>query len=268
MDFIDTYRDIKLSIGSICNKNISQLMKLKTISTGSGGSNNIVFIGNKQYIIKLYPIFIYNVNKIEKDHFEIKFIKQYTKEFLLTNKTPHLIGFYKKISCPNIKKILPKKLNCPLTSTDIKKFIMKKIDNKQKKWCKQCIFSDMKLSKHVDIGIIEKCDFELSNYLKTIYKKENLYDIIDRILFQICFSLSIILIDHPKFRHGDLFVRNILGFLYNNFSKNQYIEYHYKNNIYYLPANGFFVKINDFGLSSDEKKIRHIIDILRVISLI
>ena len=45
------------------------------------------------------------------------------------------------------------------------------------------------------------------------------------------------------------FVRNILGSGEFNHQQNDYVAYHYKQKIFYLPANGMYMKMNDFGFT-------------------
>ena len=77
----------------------------------------------------------------------------------------------------------------------------------------------------------------------------NLIQIIRRIIFQIIFTLTIIQKSYPDFIHNDLFLRNILAIYDNSYDPDDYVQYNYKNKNYYLPANGIYVKINDFGYS-------------------
>ena len=44
----------------------------------------------------------------------------------------------------------------------------------------------------------------------------------------------------------------ILGIIIYDYEDNDYAEYNYKGNKYYLPINGFYTKINDFGYTLDK----------------
>jgi hypothetical protein len=66
-----------------------------------------------------------------------------------------------------------------------------------------------------------------------------------------------------------MFLRNILAVKEYDYEYTDYVEYNYKSKKYYLPANGIYIKINDFGFSlnitkqnsSIEKEIKsHITD--------
>ena len=68
-----------------------------------------------------------------------------------------------------------------------------------------------------------------------------------RIIFQILITLGKIHQDYPDFIHNDLFLRNILAVMENNFEPLDYVEYNHLGKKYYLPANRIYIKINDFG---------------------
>jgi hypothetical protein len=88
----------------------------------------------------------------------------------------------------------------------------------------------------------------------------NLIQIIRRIIFQIIFTLTIIQESYPDFIHNDLFLRNILAINDNSYDPDDYVQYNYKNKSYYLPANGIYVKINDFGFSLNIVKNSTVVD--------
>ena len=123
-----------------------------------------------------------------------------------------------------------------------------------------------------NIVMLENCGAELSGmiefYMHEISRAcgrekkwmvEEFIGQLNRILFQIIFTLAIIKDDYPGFLHGDFFVRNILlsyelpmekGELKEGwYTTSDYVAYHYKQKIFYLEANGPYAKINDFGLS-------------------
>lgn len=108
------------------------------------------------------------------------------------------------------------------------------------------------MKKDADVIVIEKASNTITNEMVRILKSKNknkyieLVNFINRVSFQIIFTLAIIQDKYPSFVHNDFFLRNILG----TTEKHEvvdYIEYNYNNKKYYLPANGFSVKINDFG---------------------
>jgi hypothetical protein len=253
------------------NCDITNLFKIKRILFGSGGSNNIILdVRNKndnKLIVKIIPDFIY-VNVREKpnhDQLEIKFYQFFTKKYILTDRSPHIVGIYNHQNCSRIDKLLnnikPNKKICPSYEDKLtKKLKMTDIDNKL---CDLLLRYEMKLIDPIfDVILLEYCDNELSKLIeqhiyiiknsKPAYVDTNISNFISvlyRILFQIIFTLAIIKEDYPGFSHGDLFVRNILLLKESSYSNNEYVAYYYKQKIFYLSANGQYAKINDFGLS-------------------
>jgi hypothetical protein len=61
------------------------------------------------------------------------------------------------------------------------------------------------------------------------------------------FTLGKIQLGYPNFIHNDLFLRNVLATVVNEYEPTDYVEYDYNGKKYYLPANGIYIKINDFG---------------------
>jgi hypothetical protein len=116
-----------------------------------------------------------------------------------------------------------------------------------------------------DMCLIEYCETDMDAFLReylTQIKKFKSVKYISRmvyrlhiIIFQIIFTLGIIKSDYPGFLHGDFFLRNILLRDISSFSESDCVAYHYKNKIFYLPANGPSVKINDFGMTVIANKI-------------
>jgi hypothetical protein len=84
------------------------LLNKGDIFYGSGGSSNTIIIYKNQ-VVKLIPDFKKDFNsKLKKlnDQEEIKFYKEFTKELILKNKTPHIVGYYdnKKINFADLLK--------------------------------------------------------------------------------------------------------------------------------------------------------------------
>ena len=139
----------------------------------------------------------------------------------------------------------------------------KKTNYVNDKLCDLLLRYKMKLIEPIfDIVLLEYCDNELSKFIEMNMREikfskglalnttiSNFIYELQRILFQIIFTIAIIKDDYPGFAHGDLFVRNILLLSENKYDNNDYVAYYYKQKIFYLPANGQYAKINDFGLS-------------------
>ncbi len=267
MDFIEEYDDLK-KVKLTCD--IKNLFKINRIMMGQGGSHNIILDvtdkKNNKLIIKIIPEIIhFNVEKEpDYDQLEIKFYQFFTKKYLLTNRTPHIVGIYNHQKCTKIDTLInaiKKPIKCP-TYED--KLIKKtKNDAIQEKLCALMSKYEKKLIKsEYDILLLEHCDLDFSDliytrmsYIKSVkpsaalqYVDLFIYEL-HRILFQIIFTLAIIKDDYPGFEHGDLFVRNILLSYESSYLDNDFVAYHYKNKIFYLPANGYYAKINDFGMT-------------------
>ncbi|XWV24812.1 putative serine threonine protein kinase [Tupanvirus deep ocean] len=253
------------------NCNITNLFKIKRIMFGSGGSSNIVIDvrdkNNNELIIKIIPdINFYNIKiKPDTNLLEIKFYQFFTEKYILTERTPHLVGIYNHQNCTRLDKLLlnikPSKKTCPSYEDKLKKKInQSKVDFMI---CDLLLRHQMKILGPIfDVVLLEYCGGELHSmiewYLNQIKitsgsAQKNITNIfisdLNRILFQIIFTLAIIKEDYPGFLHGDFFIRNILVSSETKYNDMDYIAYYYKQKIFYLPANGIYAKINDFGLT-------------------
>ncbi|NIO44886.1 MAG: hypothetical protein GTN36_05035 [Candidatus Aenigmarchaeota archaeon] len=70
-----------------------------------------------------------------------------------------------------------------------------------------------------------------------------------RASFQIIYTLACLYKNEKNFTHNDFFLRNILGTYETSYGNNDYVEYKIFNKSFYLSANGFYSKINDFGFT-------------------
>ena len=219
---------------------------------GSGGSQNLIFL-SKKYVYKIIP---YNKkhksHKIRKnnDQKEIKIYKILTDEFILKNKTPHIVGYYDKYKI-NLTDIFGK---CPPLKQqflkDTKKLFKNEVDSNK------CIlkkkYKNGNIKNIADVIVIEKCPHTIQDYILNILKSNNKYkykilkETIDIVSFQVIFTLAVIQEKYPSFVHNDLFLRNIMGNIQKHKS-NEFNEYKFKNKTFYLPATGLSIKINDFG---------------------
>ncbi|XWV26060.1 putative serine threonine protein kinase [Tupanvirus soda lake] len=268
MDFKYLYEDFsKLKF----NCNITNLFKIKRIMFGSGGSSNIILDvrdkNNNKLIIKVIPDLHFYNTKIKPDFniLEIKFYQFFTQKYILTDRTPHLVGIYNHQNCTRIDKLLvnikPKKKVCPSYVDKLTKRITQ--SKVEMMICDLLLRHQMKiLGPLFDVILLEHCNGEFSELIEwymTEIKNSNgiiqknmtnnfIYDL-NRILFQVIFTLAIIKEDYPGFSHGDLFIRNVLITTDNKYADKDYVAYYYKQKIFYLPANGVYAKINDFGLS-------------------
>lgn len=260
----EKYRDTKIGCDVIKNFKINRVM------FGQGGSNNLILeLVSKDsvpLIAKIIPSFVYSNVKVKPDYseLEIKFYQFLTKKYLLTNRTCHIVGIYNRQICPRLDKFLntikPSKKPCPSYDDRLTKKL--NIDMASEKICDLLLRHEMKLiDSTFDIILLEHCMDEFGNMIGFYMDKikilggsvlksvtNQFIENLSRILFQIIFTLAIIKEDYPGFLHGDLFIRNILLSLEEH-PEEEYVAYHYKQKIFYLPANGIYAKINDFGMT-------------------
>lgn len=258
MDFKSKY-----DIYSKYKLNCKNKYKIKDVMIGGGGSMNVIlrlFLPEKKYLIlKIMPqTFYYNVKEEPNfDELEIKFYKFFTKKYLLTNRTPNIVGIYGYVHCPDIKTFIKKYIldkPCP-TLTDS---LFTSMTVTQEILCDILLRLEMKLiKKDFYIMSLENCDGDLTKYLEEQVKKvaqhkrpvNDFISDLKKIFFQIIFTLTIIKDDYPGFLHGDFFVRNVLYSLETKFKSSDVVAYYYQDLIFYLPANGICAKMNDFGMS-------------------
>lgn len=256
--FEDKYLKIKHDIKVGIKKN--------KLVFGSGGSSNLIIL-NDDYILKIIPKFIDKNLKKQRnnDELEGEYYKTLTDNIILKNKSPHIVGIYKKYTLQDIKFIFPTKC----ISLDEKiKLPSENRDYDIERLCdlKKCYYRST-IEKKASILVLENCPTTIGEQIHNILKSKdksnihhNLIQIIRRIIFQIIFTLTIIQESYPDFIHNDLFLRNILAMYDNSHDPDDYVQYNYKNKNYYLPANGIYVKINDFGYSLNIAKNSSLID--------
>lgn len=268
MNFTKFYPEYhKIHIGCDIKKNLN----IQQIFVGSGGSENIILQVNDktgfQLIIKVVPDIIYRNAKIRPNHdqLEVKFYQFFTNKYLLTDRTPHIVGIFGHWQCDGLKKflqgILPGKKSCP-TYTDklTKKLDITIVENIL---CDLLLRNELKMvHSSFDMLLLEYCPINLSSLLghfmnnineskgKQLIIETNLFIyVLNRLFFQLIFTIAIIKDDYPGFQHGDFFLRNILVSMEEEYNKSEYVAYHYEQRIFYLEANGEYAKINDFGES-------------------
>lgn len=228
-------------------------IKKNKLTSGSGGSNNLIIL-NDDYVLKIIPKFIDKNLKKQRnnDELEAEYYKTFTDNIILKNKSPHIVGIYKKYTLEDIKFIFPTKC----ISLDEKiKLPFKKRDYNNERLCdlKKCYYRSI-IEKKTSVLVLENCPTTIGKQIINILNSKdniqnNLVHIIRRIIFQTIFTLTIIQESYPDFIHNDLFLRNILAVNEFSFDPDDYVQYNYKNKSYYLPANGIYIKINDFGYS-------------------
>lgn len=232
---------------------ISEIINSNKIAFGSGGSNNFIVILNNKAVLKIIPRFIKDPNMIrspDNDQTEIEFYKLFFTQLIKKSVTPHIVGFYDNFTLLDISAILP--ASCPSIND---KLLIKpgKIDLVKNNLChlKQLKNHDL-IEKTADVIVLENCPLFIDTII-TILIQSKKFDIIEnliyRVIFQIIYTLTAIQHYYPTFVHNDLFMRNILAKSESKYTKNDFVEYIYNDISYYLPANGIYTKINDFGYS-------------------
>lgn len=240
----------------LIKKEIRKAVKEKSITFGSGGSSNIIIL-RADYAIKVIPDiknFLLKV-KPNNDYLESEIYKILTQEYLLTNQTPHIVGLYKKYILEDIAIALPHKC---LTLDERIMLPFHKRDDIIEKLCEvKKSYEEKQIDKKASIIILENCPTTISEQLQNLLGKKqkieekvhNFNQFIRRVLFQFMLTLGKIQKDYPDFIHNDLFLRNILAVNIVEFDQTDYVEYNHLGRKYYLPANGIYIKINDFGYS-------------------
>lgn len=265
-DLYDIFHKLKYSC-YLTDKNFH----LNRIFLGSGGSDNIIVevidrANNSALIFKAIPKNVYfNVKKKpDYDQLEIKMYKFLTQKYIMTNRSPHIVGIYNHQICKKLDKFImsikPSKKKCPTYEDQLTKNIP--YNKVQDTLCNLLQRYEFKLIEpEFDIIMLERCQFDVSyalnHYLAEIHKTKSPSKLklvqsgfiyyFRRIIFQLIFTLALIKDDYPGFQHGDFFMRNILINHENDYQDNDYVAYHYKQKIFYMQANGAYSKINDFG---------------------
>jgi hypothetical protein len=246
--FVSNYFDIK--------KAIKKAVKEKSITFGSGGSANIIVL-RPEYVIKIIPDrknFLLKV-KPNNDYLEAEIYKKLTQEYLLTNRTPHIVGLYKKYILEDIIIALPHKC---LTLDERLMLPFHKKDDIMERLCDvKKSYNENQIDKKATMVILENCPTTIHEQLQILLSKKqkiedkvrNFNQFIRRIIFQFMLTLGKIQQDYPDFIHNDLFLRNILAVNIVEYDPTDYVEYNHLGKKYYLPANGIYIKLNDFGYS-------------------
>ena len=132
------------------------------------------------------------------------------------------------------------------------------------------VMSMVKINTMLDGIYLESCTETISNYFNNVILNDkhsidtiaiNCEMFINRVIFQYSFTMCAIYTILPTYIHNDMFLRNIMARVETKYTENDFVEYICKNEkkgsgddsgddmIFYLPANGICIKINDFGYS-------------------
>lgn len=259
MDFIQLYNKYHRYIVGCDIKKFVDIVKLMF-----GTSLNIIIAATPKksqdkLILKIFPREVNSnlINQYDLDEVEIKFYTYLTKRYLLTKRTPHIVGIYNQQRCTQLhtflKSLVPQ---CPSTNERLSNKL--KFDYDEKRICELLLKNQLKIiPDEFNLTMIEHCELDLEDWITQQLNdiKINALSIdkfisdLQRILFQVIFTQAIIKKDHPGYQHGDLIGINILLVFENSYKSNEYASYSYEDRIFYLPMNGPIAKINDFGRS-------------------
>ena len=149
------------------------------------------------------------------------------------------------LSYEQTKHIMLQLLNVDIMLTDMEEFI----NNINIEEFKIFINNDNILNKVMSIGITEH--FYKMSYLSDFLTTELLNTWTDNeykiLFFQIIHTLAIIQNKYPNFRHNNLIIKNIEGYIKNINKTNT--QYSYNGVEYLVPNNGFTFKMNNFESS-------------------
>jgi hypothetical protein len=255
INFSNKYNTFNLNYESI-KKIIKNAVKNKMVITGSGGSDNIIIINNN-IVVKIIPN-IYNPllkKSPNHDYLEGQIYLKLTNEFLLQNKTPHIVGVYKRYILEDINYIFPE--YCPNLDETLLQDPSKMNPSMDKLCMLKKGYNKKLVGKKASLLVLENCPTNISFEVEMILgssqklkiKLELFRNLIRRVIFQFIFTLAVIREKYPKFIHNDMFLRNVLGIYEHIHDPDDYVQYNFQGKSYYLPANGLYIKINDFGYS-------------------
>jgi len=251
---IDKYNNYCIDNNDFGNGKLKTKFELLMTKDDSNMSKdkNMTDKQKKNFIYKLLNFFKFNSKKTQK-------VKSNTTKNSNSNKP-----LYYKTLKANIKKSL-----CNFTIN-------------------KCgpVMSMVKINTMLDGIYLESCTETISNYFNNVILNDkhsidtiaiNCEMFINRVIFQYSFTMCAIYTILPTYIHNDMFLRNIMARVETKYTENDFVEYICKNEsknerknsnlesgddssdnsgdnsgddmIFYLPANGICIKINDFGNS-------------------
>lgn len=217
---------------------------------GSGGSQTVIVITPGQQVYKLFPIIVPPrrvtsqwVNRVRGEFLsELHILRTLTRDFVATNQTPHIVRAFNSYYCDQVPKTLFK--NC---KTYIEILLSK---DKPVRPCTY-IYWNKSLLRGLYVVEVEYCHSTLGHELESISQQSvrHIKEFLDRVIFQVIYTLEIIKGKYPDFVHSDLFIKNVLCQMIESNGNNVFDRYHIHGTTYDVPANGASVRINDFGLT-------------------
>lgn len=227
---------------------------------GNGGSDAIIIITKRKKVYKIFTIYYYSLdltlnNKIKEANRDVKneigIYQQLTKNIINRNISNHIVKYIGIYNCNNAKKLFNK---CPKSYNEF----LKLADEQKSNLCKNYFrnYPNTIIDDKYKVIEIEFCNYSCIEFIKDI-SKLSVYDMeqyLDIFFFQIIYTIVMIQTIYPYFLHNDLFMRNILG---NKEKDNgKFYTYQYNKKTYYVPRKLFFPKINDFGRTNLNNKLK------------
>jgi hypothetical protein len=225
---------------------------------GSGGSKTVIVITPDKKVYKYFMVFShYDLDdkwikkQITNFRREINIQKILTKNIVNKNLSPHIATLDASLFCKSAPHFLFNKCH------SFKKLL--KTPKKKMKLSQECKYLvegyPVKIEKGFLIANIEYCPLTLGEVILKLMRKSNktLENNLNRLLFQLIYTLAIIGKKYPYFVHHDFFIRNILA-TENKGGKNDYFRYHFGKYVFDVPAYGYITKITDFGETNLDKK--------------
>lgn len=230
--------------------------KTDKIFVGSGGSDSLIIITKTKRVFKMLitAFFSYanldalNFHKqenIQRVNNEIEIYRKLTKYIVNTNITPHFVKLIESHNCDNVNKLFS---DCKTFDVYLEK------SNKNNK-CKILYqnFPAKQLTTKYPVIEIEYCPGDCAKLLENISTEHinSIKESLDKLFFQIAYTLCATQKKFKYFVHYDLFIRNVLGTFSND--KVNYCRYKINGFVYDVPVLGFCPKISDFGMTNLDK---------------
>ncbi len=253
-------------------KNIKncKINKTDKIIKGDGGSTAFIIITLDHRVFKIFPLYFKEqMRGSDKDH--NKFINQEHKKFkteiLINDKlTKHIVErgisdhYVKMISnhkCANANELFK---DCPPYIDWIK---MNQEEKMNFRICEKFMEGTpyKRIDKDYQVIEIEYCDYSCKEFIRdcVLMSFDQLEIRLDIFFFQILYTLLSTQKIYPCFMHNDLFMRNILGSREKDTGRSYTYNYtdNQTNYTYMIPQKMFFPKINDFGMTNLDNKIKN-----------
>ena len=243
----ENYSDGKVSKKIINIKELCKSMglKLEYIKSGTTGHTFKGSLRDDPSIAFAFKVCAYpkgNYGSINKDsrpeNAELRVLKLLSY-FVVTKNSPHFV-----LPVTTFNTSINTFVKIPKSIVDIedkqngsyREFVEKYYDNKFED------FVSVLISEWANGG-------DLLDYIRNNYEKMTLRDW-KVIFFQILFTLALIQIKYPTFRHNDMKANNILVQLTQNTTENKYYSYKIDKYKFIIPDIGIQIKIWDFDFAS------------------